>query len=203
MSFLTGTNVELIYASTGVGIAKNTFTSEITINDTATMGTQAHLPPDFWLAAKGQAGRGIRIVARGIMGCTTGAPTFTFSVRFGAAANTSSAIVLGTAAATCSASALSNQPFLFEGDVIMESMGAAGTNSTVRGVGFLACPIFAAQSTGAALGQIGVWGGGATPGTVATVDTTITNYINFNVTCGTSNGSNAITLQQLLVFGLN
>ncbi len=203
MSFITGTNVELLYASQGVGIAKSGFTSEITINDTATMGVQAHIPADFWLPAKGQAGRGIKIVARGIISITTGAPTWIISVRFGAAANTSSAIVLGTGTATSSASALTNQPFTFEGDVIMETVGAAGTNSTVRGVGMLTCPVFAAQSTGAALGQIGVWGGGATPGTVATVDTTITNYINFNVTCGTNSGSNAITLQQLTVYGLN
>lgn len=204
MSFLTGTSMELIYASQGVGINKNTFTSEVTINDTATMGVGCHLPPDFWLPSKGQNGRGIKIVGRGIMGITTGAPTWTLTVRFGATAGaTTGAIVLGSAAATSGASALSNQIFTFEGDIILESIGAAGANSTVRGVGLWICPLFAAQSTGAALGMIGLWGGAATPGTVATVDTSVTNFINVNITCGTSNASNTITLQQLLVYGLN
>ena len=40
-------------------------------------------------------------------------------------------------------------------------------------------------------------------GTVATVDTSITNYINFNVACSSSSSSNTITLQQLIVLGLN
>ena len=46
-----------------------------------------------------------------------------------------------------------------------------------------------------------LWGGGATPGTVATVDHSIANYINFNVACSASSASNSITLQQLLVLG--
>jgi hypothetical protein len=204
MSFLTGTNVETIYASEGVGIAKNTFTTEITINDTATMGVQAHLPPDFWLPSKGQVGRGIHISAHGLLGVVTaGSPTFTFSIRFGAAGNTSSAIVLGSAAITMSATALSNIPFVLEGDIILEAIGAAGNNSTVRGLGYIWSPIIASQGTGLIGGMAGLFGGGATPGTVATVDTSITNYINFNVACSASNGSNAVQLQQLLVYGLN
>lgn len=195
MSFLTGTNVELIYASQGVGIAKNTFTSEVTINDTATMGVQAHLPPDFWLPAKGQAGRGIHIVARGILS-STATPTYTFTIRFGSAANTTLAIVLGSAALT-TISGAANAQFVLEGDVILETMGAAGTNSTVRGIGNILCGGLASPF------MYPVWGGAASAGTVSTVDTSITNYINFNVTCSASSASNSITLQQLLVFGLN
>lgn len=37
MSFLTGTNTELIYASLVAGTAKASFTSEVQINDTAGM----------------------------------------------------------------------------------------------------------------------------------------------------------------------
>src|SRR3954454_13555514 len=100
MSFLTGTNTELIYASTKVGIAKNTFTAETALNDEATMGPQARLPADFWSASGNQVARGIRIAARGIVS-STATPTYTFSVRLGAtAAATSGPIVLGTAALT-------------------------------------------------------------------------------------------------------
>lgn len=194
MSFLTGTNTELIYASTSAGTAKNTFTAEVQINDTAGMGVQAHLPPDFWLPNKTQIGRGIRIVARGILS-STGTPTYTFTTRFGAAGNTSSAIVLGSAALT-TGSGVTNTAWAFEGDVILESIGAAGTNSTVRGIGSI---------EGAGLASpfwYVLYGGAASPGTVATVDTTITNYINFNVACSASSASNTITLQQLLVLSL-
>jgi hypothetical protein len=195
MSFLTGSNTELIYASTSVGTAKNTFTSEVQINDTAGMGVQAHLPADFWLPNKTSLGRGIRIVARGILS-STGTPTYTFTIRAGAAGNTSSAILLGSAALT-TGSGVSNQMFELEGDVILTAIGAAGTNSTVQGIGSIFCGGLASPF------QYPVWGGAASPGTVATLDTSITNYINFNVACSASSASNTITLQQLLVFGLN
>jgi hypothetical protein len=195
MSFITGTNTELLYASTAAGTAKNTFTAETTLNDTAGMGAQVHLPPDFWLSAPNSVGRGIRIVARGILS-STATPTYTFSVRLGAAGSTTAAIVLGTAALT-TGSGVTNQLWELEGDVILTTLGAAGTNSTVRGIGLLDCGGLASPFSYPA------WGGAASPGTVATVDTTITNYININVACSASSASNSIQLLQLLVFGLN
>ena len=54
----------------------------------------------------------------------------------------------------------------------------------------------------ALVGKTALFGNAATPGTVATFDPSIVNYVNVNVTCGTSSVSNAITLLQLLVFGL-
>lgn len=194
MSFLTGTNVELIYASTGVSAAKASWTTEVTCNDTATMGVQAHLPPDFFLPSPGQIGRGIRIVARGILS-STGTPTYTFTIRAGAAGAINTAILLGTAALT-TGSGVTNQIWEMQGDVVLTTIGAAGTNSTVRGVGTFISPGTANKIDPA-------YGGGASPGTVATLDTTITNYINFNIACSASSASNTVTIQQLLVFGLN
>ena len=197
MSFLTGTSLELLYASQAAGTAKASFTSEFQINDTAGMGVQAHLPPDFWLPMKASNGRGIKIVARGILS-STGTPTYTFSIRSGAAGSTTAAIILGSAALT-TASGASNTPWFLEGDVIMESIGAAGTNSTVRGIGHIISP----GLTGTNSGLNAIYGSAASPGTVATVDTSITNYINFNVTCSANSASNSITIQQLLIYGLN
>lgn len=194
MSFLTATNTELIYASTAGGTAKSAFTSEAQINDTTGMGAQAKLPADFWLPNKTSIGRGIRIVARGILS-TTGTATYQFNTRFGAAGSTSTAIVLGSAA--LSAASASNNFWEFEGDIFLTALGAVGTNSTVQGIG---------QITGGGFNapySYGLYGGGASPGTVATVDTSIVNFINFNVICGTNNALNTITLQQLLIFGLN
>lgn len=196
MSFLTGTSTELIYASTSAGTAKASFTTEVLINDTAGMGVQAHLPPDFWLPNKAQSiGRGIRVVARGILSSTL-TPTYTFTLRSGAAASTTAAILLGSAAIT-TGSGVTNQVWEFEGDVILESIGAAGANSTVRGTGLIKSPGVASPF------MYSLFGGAASPGTVATLDTSITNYFNFNVTCSANSASNSIQIQQLLILGFN
>ena len=194
MSFVTGTNTELLYASLGAGTAKASFTSEAQINDTAGMGVQCHLPPDFWLPNNNQPGRALRIVARGILS-STGTPTYTFTIRSGAPGNTSSAILLGSAALT-TGSGVSNQYWELEGDVVLTAIGAAGTNSTVRGIGRILSPGLASTISP-------VYGGAASPGTVSSLDTSISNYLNFNVACSALSASNSITLQQLLVFGLN
>lgn len=193
MSFYTGTNTELLYASTSPGTAKSSFTTEAQINDTAGMGVQAHLPADFWFPNRTQPGRGIKIVARGLIG-STASPNFTLTVRAGAAGNITSAILLGTAALTAANN--SAQIWELEGDVILTNIGAAGANSTVQGVGVLSSPGLANQTSPA-------FGGAAAPGTVATLDTSITNYINVNAACSASNAANTIQLLQLLVFGLN
>lgn len=194
MSFLTGTNVELIYANVTSGTAKNTFTTEVQINDTTGMGAQAQLPPNFWVPFYGED-KAVRIVARGILS-STGTPTYTFSVRLGAAGSTSSAIVLGSAALTAG-STVTNQIFELEGDIIMRSLQGAGTNSTAQGLGMVTSPGLASPFTYA------LFAGAVSPGTVATVDASITNFINFNVACSASSASNSIQLLQLEVWGLN
>jgi hypothetical protein len=199
-SFITGTNTELIYASTAVGIAKNTFTSETALNDEATMGPQVYLPAGFWLPTKAALGKGIRIVARGIVS-STATPTYTFTVRLAASeAATSGPIILGTAALT-TASGISNVPWQLEGDVILEGVGTTSGTSTVRGIGHLDTIGYgvAAPTKSSYI----AWGGAASPGTVATVVQKAASFITVNVACSASSSSNTITLQQLLVFGLN
>lgn len=195
MSFVTGSVGECLYASTAVGATLATFTSEAQLNTTATMGVQAHLPPDFWLPNQTSIGRGIKIVARGILS-STGTPTFTWTIRSGAAGSTTTAIIAGSAALT-TGSGVTNQFWEIEADIVMVTILGAGTNSTVRGVGRIISGGLASPF------MYPLWGNGASPGTVATVDTSITNFINVNAACGTSSASNSITLQQLLVYGLN
>lgn len=195
MSFITGTNTELLYANTTAGTAKASFTSEVQINDTTGMGVQAHLPPDFFLPNPTAVGKGIRIVARGILS-STGTPTYTFTIRSGTAGSTTAAILLGSAALT-TGSGVSNQPFELQGDVFLVSQGAAGANSTVRGTGMLVCPGLATTIVG-----LGANASLTTP-TATTFDCSITNFINFNVTCSASSASNTITLQSLQIYGLN
>ena len=92
---------------------------------------------------------------------------------------------------------MSNQPWELRGEVFLVSQGAAGANSTVRGTGMLMCPGLATTIAGVGAGA------SLTTPTVATLDCSITNYLNVNVACSASSASNTITLQSLQVYGLN
>ncbi|MHA7291312.1 hypothetical protein ACX80V_16940 [Arthrobacter sp. MDT3-24] len=81
MTFLTGTNAELIYANTAAGTAKASFTSELAINDTTGMGAQPSLPPFFLATTPTTTGKTLHIIARGILS-STGTPTYTFTLRW-------------------------------------------------------------------------------------------------------------------------
>ena len=191
MSNQSGIYTDLIYASQVAGAAKASFTSEFKLNDTTTMGPTPVLLPEYFMPISG-VGRGLHIIARGILS-STGTPTYTFTCRAGAEGSTSAAILLGSAALTTTSGAAS-QIWQFEGDVILKTFGAAGANSTLTGVGTL-------TSSGTANKIDPLYGAAATPGTVATFDHSILNYINFNITCSASSSSNTITLQQLVVIG--
>jgi hypothetical protein len=194
MSYLTGTNQELIYANIASGTAKASFTTEANLNDTAGMGERPSLPPSFWAPPYG-VGKGLRIKASGIVS-STATPTYTLTIRLGTNGAITGPIILGTVAMT-TASGISNQLWTLEGDIIMRTIGTAGANSTVQGIGWCESGGFASPFVFAA------FGGAAQPGTVATVDASITNYINVSVACSASSASNTITLLQLLVWGLN
>ena len=198
MSFWTGTNVELLYASTAAGAAKNTFTTEVAINDVATMGPRPLLPKGFFLAGRADSvGKAIYVRASGIVS-STATPTYTFTLRGGATGATTGAILLGSAALT-TASGIANVPWYYEGYCVLEVL-ADGAASTLRGVGDICADGYSAATT---TRTFPLWGNAASPGTVTTFDATIDNYINFNVACSASSASNTITLHQLLVFGLN
>lgn len=200
MSTLLPIRTELLYASDAAATAKDTFTTEVTINNTAGMLPQAVLPNDFWAAGRASSGVGrtIRVVARGIVS-STGTPSFTFTLRGGTAGSVTGPILLGSAA-LATASGVSSVPFCFEGDITLEAVGAPGANSTVRGVGTLLTDSYSAATT---TRMYALYGGAASPGTATTFDTTVANYLNFNVTCTASSGSNSVTLLQFLVYGLN
>lgn len=194
MPNITGTVLELIYSNTASGAAQNTFTAERTLFTTAEMGERPVIPP-YYFAPNAGISSGIRIVAKGILS-TTGGPTYTWTIRLGTNGSTSAVIALGSAALTA-ATTVTNQHWELSGDVLLRTLLTAGASSTIQGVGMIASPGGLASPFGAAL-----WGNATQPGTVATFDPSIANYVNVNITCGTSSASNSITLTQLLVFGL-
>lgn len=195
MSFITGSVVETLYASTAPGLTKTTFTTEAQLNTTATMGVQAKLLPDFWESSPRAIGRGVRIEASGVLGCT-GTPTIALRVRGGAAANITTTPLLAGSGAVTLASGLTAVGWKFSVDMFLSSIGANGANSTLTGQGYLLIG-------GAAAAMWPVFVGEASPGTVATLDTSIVNYLNFNAAFSASNAANTVTLNQLTVYGLN
>lgn len=202
MSFITGTNKELLYANTSVGATLATFTTEAQLNTTATMGVQAKLSPDFWPANQNSVGRAIQILARGTI-ASTATPTYTFTVRGGAAGNITTAPILAGTGAVATISGATTSAWVFEAVCVLKAIGAAGANSTLFTVGRLDSNAFSGTANTSVAGGLTTAGTLVAPGTVTTLDTSITNYINFNVACSASSASNTVTLQQLLVYGLN
>jgi hypothetical protein len=105
---------------------------------------------------------------------------------------------IGSTAAVTGGTTQTNLGWEYELDAQLTVAGGTGGNSTVRGLGCFTIGLTSATISGGY-----IFGGGASPGTVATVDISITNYVNFSAACGTSNASNSIQILQLLVFGLN
>jgi hypothetical protein len=209
MSFVTGTCSELLYASATAAtqVVFSSLATETQLNlASGTMGVQAHLPPDFWLPNNTSVGRGIKIVARGIfqvVAATT--PTLAFTVRLGAAGTNittpSAGPIVLQSAATATTSGTTTGYFRIEGDVILKAIAGTGGNSTATAVGEIITNGFGTTVGVATI--VPMYGAGATPGTIATVDTSITNYINVDAAFGATGATNQITLQQLLVYGLN
>lgn len=197
MSFLTGTNQELIYQNIVSGAAKNTFTTEATpiLNDEATMGSQAKIPAGFFLP--GRTGQAIKIKARGICS-TTGTPTYQFLIRLGAT-GTGGALVWEAPAAT-TLSGIANKGWELEADLVLRTHAAVGANSTIQGAG-----LFTGDATGFNANSVGLmgWANNTQPGTLATFNAAIDNFVNINVVCSASSASNSVQLLQLFVWGLN
>ena len=194
MPNITGTVVELIYANTASGAAQNTFTAERTLFTTAEMGERPVIPP-YYFAPNAGVGSGILVRASGIVS-STATPTYTFTCRLGTNGSTTAVIALGSGAITAQ-SGITNQLWEFSGAILVRTLATAGASSTIQGLGSVGSPGGLTASASSAL-----WGNATQPGTVATFDPSITNYVNLNITCSASSASNSITLLQLLVYGL-
>jgi hypothetical protein len=200
-SGLTGTWQEAIYSNPLAFTAKNTFTTEFAINDTAGGGPLMTLPAEFWTPGN-MRGKALRIVARGIqLGTASTPPTWLWTFRLNptltpAAPPTGPIIGGGIAAITGTTTA--NTLWEAEFDVQLTVEGAAGNNSTLRGLG----TVFSARGLVSPF-TMDLFGGAVSPGTVATFDWSVANTLTVGITCGTSLAANQMQLLQLLVFGLN
>ena len=138
----------------------------------------------------------MKIAARGRLG-TTGAPTFTWSIRLLTSTTWSAGgILLGATAALTAGTTQTLAPWTLEADITLRtlSIGAASTVATigeVRGPLALASPFAGTIPTN------------NTAFTVATLDNSLTYYLFLSAACGTSSASNLIQLEMLKVYGEN
>jgi hypothetical protein len=192
LSFLTGTQNELLYSSIATGTQLNTFTTEDNLQKTL---PPVILPAGFFfnLAA---AGRSLKIKACGRLG-TTGAPTFTWSARLLTSTTWSAGgILLGSTAALTAGTTQTLAPWFLDLELTLRTL-SIGAASTEAAMGEVRSPL------GLASPFAGTIPANNTAFTAATLDNSLTYYLFLSAACGTSNALNLIQLEMLKVFGEN
>jgi hypothetical protein len=196
-----GSYAELIYSNIAAGTAKNTFTTEFQINDTAAMGP-APVIPAFYYNPQVGIGKTLRIIADVIqLGTASTPPTWQVIHRLNPVVTPAvppTGPNVGGMTAGVTGTTTASTLWRSELDVQATIFGAAGNNSTLRGTGMVWSPTGFVSPFMAAL-----LGGGASPGTVATFDFSLLNTLTYGVVCGTSLAANQVQLIGLLVIGLN
>lgn len=196
-SGLTGTWSEIFFANRADFTTLSSFTTEASL--LAGGGNELPTIPALFFANKAGDRRAIKILARGVFS-VTGTPTYLWTVRLGTTAGSTflSGTQVGCTAAATAGSGVTNQLWQLELDLICTTPGSGSGNTTLSGAGMvfsggLASPfMYPIEPT--------------TPPTAtwtATIDNSLTQYINISATCSASSSSNTITCKQLLVAGLN
>lgn len=192
MSFITGTGTELLYSSIATGTQLNTFTTEDNLQKTL---PPVIIPANFFSAPQGGTGKSLRIKACGRLG-TTGAPTFTWSIRLLTSTTWSAGGIGFSTAALTAGTGVTLAPWYLDAEIIMRSLGIAAA-STIAIMGEVRSPL------GLASPFAGTIPASNTAFTAATYDNSLANYLFLSAACGTSNASNLIQLEMLKVWGDN
>lgn len=193
MSYLTGTQEELIYSYTATSTQLATFTTEDNLQKTY---PPVIIPAGFFLNP-GQAFKTLRIKAWGKLG-TTSAPTFTFSIRFLTSTTWSAGgILMGATGALTAGTTQTLAPFTLEAEIMLKSLSIGGA-STVSTFGEVRGPLSLASPFGGTIPANNV-----TSNVITTLDNSVTYYMFISVACGTSNAANLAQLEMLKVHGEN
>jgi hypothetical protein len=192
MSFLTGTQDELIYSSIATGTQLATFTTEDNLQKTL---PPVIIPAGFFLNPDA-VGKSLKIKARGRLGSTS-APTFTWSIRLLTSTTWSAGgLLLGSSAALTAGTTQTLAPWVLDADITLRALSIGGA-STLITMGEVRGPLALASPFG------GTIPANNTAITVTTFDNSVTYYLFLSVACGTSNGANLIQLEMLKVYGEN
>lgn len=192
MSFLTGTSGEVLYSSIATGTQLNTFTTEDNLMKTL---PYCIIPAGFLYNTQGATGKCLRVKAIGRLG-TTGAPTFTWSIRLLTSSTWSAGGIGFSTAALTAGTTQTLAPWFLDVEIIFRTLGS-GAGTTVAVIGEVRSPL------GLASPFAGTIPTNNTAFTAATFDNSITNYLFLSAACGTSNAANLIQLEGMKVYGEN
>jgi len=192
MSFITGTQTELLYALPSA-VTKNTFTTEAVISAVAGTTEVCSLDPGYFRSVPKPIGRSLYLRAEGII-ANTAAATFALNLGLdttvGTKANSTTVNAAYTPTAsvtapwhleawyTCTAFTSSTMTLQVNGKIEYESVAAGGAPTTTRQVSG-----FQTSLTG--------------------LDPRVQFYVELFGTWNASSSSNTTTLHQMFLFGLN
>jgi hypothetical protein len=193
MSFITGTQTELLYAYYGASTNLATFTAEDNLMKTY---------PSCVLGGNlfnkvGPQSSSFELVAAGQVGSTT-TPTYTFTIRLISGASvawSAGGLILGTSNAVTAGSTVTLAPFRLRVHIGLRTIAAAGSaTTTVVTMGNIDGPGFPTE------GSIPAAGTGVT---LSTVDVGATYSLFISAACSASNSLNLINLQCVKLYGEN
>lgn len=192
MSFYTGTQEEVLYSNFNASTNLATFTTEDNLQKTY---PPVIIPSGYFLNP-GATGKCINVRAAGQLG-TTGAPTFTWSVRLLTSTTWSAGgILLGATAALTAGTTQTLAPWFLDLEIGLRTLSIGGASTLVT-MGNIRSPLGLATPFGGTIPANNV-----SPA-VATLDNSTQYYLFVSAACGTSNAANLINMQQLVVYGEN
>lgn len=193
MSFLTGTQVELLYSLT-TPVTKNTYTTQACIGPLTATAQIPAIPAGFFSSVPSGIGRALYLKAFGTI-ATTSAATFSPAIALDSTANTAlnPVTIYSTVAPTASVTA----QWDVEAWITCQALGqSAGMTLQVNGKWTQA-----SVATGGALNATG-WGA-SFAGNLTGLNPSIQYFVELFGTWSASAAGNTTTLQQMFLFGLN
>ncbi len=192
VSFVTGTQTELLYAYYGASTNLATFTAEDNLMKTY----PSCVLPGSLFNKVGPQSSSLELVAAGLVG-TTATPTFTFTIRLISGASvawSAGGIVLGTSNAI-TAGTVTLMPYRIRVHIGVRTIAAAGSATTaVVTLGNIDGPAFATEGS--------IPASNVSP-LVSTIDVGATYSLFISAACSASSASNLINLQCVKLYGEN
>ena len=183
-------------------VADHTAVANTTAETSLFAGTnlQPTIPAEMFATINGSRGKAVSLILKGLLS-TTGTPTIIFQVRLGSTAGATflSGTSVGVSAAITTASGVTSKYWELRLDLICRTPGQGTTNATIAGAGLVTSPAGFATPFVYPLEP-------TTPDTAtwtATLDGSVTQYVNASVTWSVASASNTIVLKHAQAFSWN
>lgn len=198
MTYVTGTQTEVLYVMPANGAALATSSTKTLISGNTTTNPPYILNLATLWQPSYVVGRALRVVARGTFG-TTGTPTLTIACSADTTQGTQGVTLAATGALTAPSS-ITNGNWELEFGVDFNSLGATGGtwSTSIDAVGKF---VLGAGNNAATAAATAYMVGSATSITTLLYNTSY--FIELYATWGTSSASNTIQCLQFEIFGLN